>query len=227
MFNAFLLFGLLIGSEIYLFSLLSNSIGVFEMVYLSLLSGLLGAIWARKEGGEVLQNLISELQSGQAPQKSLLEGSLVLGGGLLLIAPGFASDLLGLLLIFPFSRSFFAHKIQAQLSERRAEQAQKSGVYDSEGYTRQTESGSVHFGQVKLGSNAVPKTATEPQESLEQPEAVHQDTAQASFSAESSQSTDTPAERDDDEIITLELDEQHTEETSKLKDKFGWDHPTY
>ena len=215
MFYATLFFGLLICSELYLFSLLNSSITIFEMVYFSLVTGLMGAFWARKEGGAVLKNLVTEMQSGGAPQKSIVEGAFVLLGGLLLIAPGFVSDFLGLLLIFPPTRALIAKRAQPAIAARRGQAAQRSGVYDQDGYTYEGSSGSVQFGKIKLGKGAQP---SEPS-----PEAHHSE-AEGSSKADG---LDSSQQADEADIIDVELDEAHTEETSKVKKPHQWDHPAF
>ena len=215
MFYATLFFGLLVCSEIYLFSVLSSSVTIFEMVYCSLITGLIGAFWARREGGAVLKNLVTELQSGEAPQKSLLEGACVLFGGLLLIAPGFVSDALGLLLIFPLTRALVTKRIQPAIAARRSHAAQKSGVYDQDGYTYGNADSSVHFGKVKLGSGAKPASSSPP------PKETDKTTSNKTASSSNANSTES------DGIIDVELDDNHTEETSKVKNPHQWDHPAF
>ena len=225
MFYATLFFGLLICSELYLFSVLSSSVTVFEMVYFSLVTGLIGAFWARKEGGTVLKNLVTEVQSGKAPQNSLVEGACVLFGGLLLIAPGFVSDALGLLLIFPLTRAFISKRIQPAIAARNHRSAQQSGVYDQDGYTYGNSDASVHFGKVKLGSGAKPSNP--PPKSQESDDSKSDDIESGNTESDKSTQNDSSTRSNDDDIIDVDLDENHTEETSKVKQPHQWDHPAF
>ena len=226
MFHATLFFGLLVCSELYLFSLLSSAVTVFERVYFSLVTGLLGAFWARKEGGAVLKNLITEMQSGQAPQNSIIEGTLVLLGGLLLIAPGFISDFLGLLLIFPLSRTLISKRVQPALAAQRDHSAQRSGVYDQEGYTYQSATSSVHVGKIKLGSGAQNETSNASQNTpLNTDKPIAEETINDTSATEGA--TNKQPEEKEDDFIDLELDDVHTEETSKVKTPHQWNHPEF
>lgn len=62
-------------------------------------------IWlTRREGKKVWGSLLAEMSAGRVPTGSLADGALVMAGGALLILPGYLSDLLGLLLLLPFTR---------------------------------------------------------------------------------------------------------------------------
>lgn len=73
-----------------------------------LFTGGLGAWLAKREGWNVLRTLRDELKSGMPPGSRLMEGALVVAGGLLLLTPGVFTDLTGFLLIAPPTRAFIA-----------------------------------------------------------------------------------------------------------------------
>ncbi len=82
-------------------------IGVSNTLALVILTGMLGAILVRIEGFNVLRRIDIELHEGRLPSDALLDGFLIFCGGMLLITPGIFTDILGFLLLFPYSRSFF------------------------------------------------------------------------------------------------------------------------
>ena len=69
-----------------------------------LLTGVLGAALARSQGVRVLNRINASLQKGEIPAGSMIEGVLVLTGGVLLLTPGYVTDVLGLSFLFPLSR---------------------------------------------------------------------------------------------------------------------------
>ncbi|MFC5531256.1 FxsA family protein [Cohnella yongneupensis] len=86
---------------------MGKKIGGWSTLGLLVLSGLLGAWLAQLEGRKVLLQAQRQMQSGQIPGMSLLDGICVLIGGVLLIIPGFVSDAIGLTMILPFTRPLY------------------------------------------------------------------------------------------------------------------------
>lgn len=93
-------------------------IGPLWTVILLLLDGILGAWLARREGIAVLRQLSEDLQRGLPPARHLMEGALVLVGAVLLVTPGFTTDLVGMLLLFPPTRRRIAPVVLRYLSAR-------------------------------------------------------------------------------------------------------------
>lgn len=93
--------------ELYLLLQVGQWIGAWDTVGIVLLTGILGAWIARSQGRVILRSTQERLQRGEIPADSLLHGILVFFGGLLLISPGFITDVVGLILIFPWTRRFF------------------------------------------------------------------------------------------------------------------------
>jgi UPF0716 protein FxsA len=81
-------------------------IGGWQTVGLAILISIFGAWLAKQQGLQVLRLVQLQLSRGQMPTDALLDGLLVLFGGLLLLVPGFFTDLLGLLLLIPYTRMF-------------------------------------------------------------------------------------------------------------------------
>lgn len=85
----------------------SKHIGIPETFVLIIFTGVFGAILARIEGLKTLQNINKEISRGEMPGRKLLDGLLILIGGILLITPGIITDIIGLSAILPFSRILF------------------------------------------------------------------------------------------------------------------------
>ena len=97
--------------ELYLLIVIGARIGAFTTIIIVILTGILGAALARNQGFRVLRELQVTTAQGQMPGKEMIHGALVLVGGLLLLTPGFLTDLLGFSLLTPFTRNFYVQKI--------------------------------------------------------------------------------------------------------------------
>ncbi|USD78124.1 membrane protein FxsA [Bacillus safensis] len=90
--------------EISLFLISSKIIGILPTMLLIVLTSALGAYFARKQGIEAFQKVQRDLQYGKMPGGAIVDGYCILIGGLLLLIPGFLSDLIGALLLIPVTR---------------------------------------------------------------------------------------------------------------------------
>ena len=90
--------------EIYLFIKIGSQIGAFTTISLIFVTAIIGVYYARYEGLNTLRSGISQLYKNQMPLFELMSGAALAGAAFLLILPGFATDLLGFLIIFPFTR---------------------------------------------------------------------------------------------------------------------------
>ena len=90
--------------EIYLFIKIGSYIGAFNTVSLILITAIVGIIYARYEGFNTLRSGISQLIKNEIPVYEIISGAALTFAALLLILPGFATDLMGLILIFPPTR---------------------------------------------------------------------------------------------------------------------------
>ena len=97
--------------EIYLFIKIGGQIGAFNTISLIFITAIIGVIYARYEGLNTLRSGFSQLIRNEAPIYEIISGAAIAFAALLLIIPGFATDLLGFLLIFPFTRKLFFGKI--------------------------------------------------------------------------------------------------------------------
>ena len=113
--NLFLL--LIIGIpliEIYLFIKIGSYIGAFNTVALITITAFVGVIYARYEGFNTLKTGISQLMKNEIPIYEMISGAALAFAAMLLILPGFATDILGLLLIFPITRKMFIKKFASK-----------------------------------------------------------------------------------------------------------------
>ncbi len=90
--------------EIYLFIKIGSYIGAFNTVFLIIVTAIVGIIYARYEGFNTLRSGISQLIKNEMPVYEIISGAALTFAALLLILPGFATDLIGLILIFPPTR---------------------------------------------------------------------------------------------------------------------------
>ncbi len=118
MLRLLLLFTIVPAVELFLLLQLGSWLGPTATFLIILLTGVLGAALAKREGLGVLRELQGELQQGLPPGSRLMEGVLVVVGGLLLVTPGVFTDLTGFLLIFPWSRRWLAPRVLKYLASR-------------------------------------------------------------------------------------------------------------
>lgn len=104
--------------ELYLLIELGQWMGALETVLLIVVTGAIGAALAKREGFSVLRQLKDDARSGLPPADRLVEGLMVLIGGVLLLTPGVLTDLTGFALIAPFTRRPLAPLIKGWLASK-------------------------------------------------------------------------------------------------------------
>ena len=97
--------------EIYLFIKLGSQIGAFNTILLIFITAFFGVIYARYEGFNTLKSGMSQIVKNELPIYEIISGAALTFAALLLIIPGFATDFLGLLIIFPPTRKLIFKKI--------------------------------------------------------------------------------------------------------------------
>ena len=90
--------------EIYLFIKIGSQIGAFNTISLIFLTAIVGVAYARHEGFNTLKSGLSGLMRNEIPIYEMISGATLAFAAFLLILPGFATDTLGILLVFPLSR---------------------------------------------------------------------------------------------------------------------------
>lgn len=130
----FLFFFFLPAVEIWGFSRVASRIGFWSAVFLLFVSAGVGAFLAQAQGRAVLLKIRQCLAAGEAPSREMLDGVLVFLGGLFFLFPGFISDIIGLLMVFPLTRfllgifiRFWMADARKPGSPKRPEKKQNSG----------------------------------------------------------------------------------------------------
>jgi len=98
--------------ELYLLIQIGSWLGGLETVLLIVVTGMVGAAMAKREGLGVLRTIQDQLAAGSVPTSELAEGVLVLVGGILLMTPGVLTDAFGLVLIAPWTRRPMAVRLK-------------------------------------------------------------------------------------------------------------------
>ena len=98
--------------EIYLFIKVGSFIGAFNTISLILITAIIGIVYAKYEGFNTLKSGMSQLVKNQLPVYEIISGAALAFAALLLILPGFATDFLGFLLIFPPTRKLLFKKVR-------------------------------------------------------------------------------------------------------------------
>ena len=101
--------------ELYILIEAGRIIGLGATIGLIMLTGIAGAWLARSQGVEILRKIQEETAQGQMPAITLIDGALVLVGGLLLLTPGFFTDALGFSFLVPLTRDLWRKGLSAWL----------------------------------------------------------------------------------------------------------------
>tara|TARA_B100001029_G_C14603036_1_gene204980 strand:+ start:54 stop:479 length:426 start_codon:yes stop_codon:yes gene_type:complete len=104
--------------EIYLFIKIGSQIGALTTISLIFLTAFVGVLYARYEGFNTLKSGMSQIVKNELPIYEIVSGAALAFAALLLILPGFATDLLGLLIIFPPTRKIFLKNVSKNYSKK-------------------------------------------------------------------------------------------------------------
>ncbi|MCH9686419.1 MAG: FxsA family protein [Deltaproteobacteria bacterium] len=104
--------------ELYLLITIGQTLGAELTIGLVLVTGLLGASLAKREGGRVLRNWQGAMARGEMPKEGVVSSLLVLVGGVLLVTPGVVTDATGLLLLIPWTRRWVAAFVRKRMEHR-------------------------------------------------------------------------------------------------------------
>ncbi len=117
--------------EITVLIMVGSSIGIFATIGLVIGTGILGAMLLRFQGFALLSRMRDEINAGRMPEKEMADGAMIAFGGVLLMIPGFISDVLGILLFVPPVRSFLRSYLGRNMTIVRAGARQRrDGVVD-------------------------------------------------------------------------------------------------
>ena len=113
----FLAFTLIPVVELYLLIKVGSVIGALNTILLVILTGASGAYLARLQGLQTMFRVRTRLQQGEMPAEDLLDALIILAAGIVLLTPGFLTDIAGLLLLLPMSRRKFKKWLRRNLDE--------------------------------------------------------------------------------------------------------------
>ena len=97
--------------EIYLFIKIGSQIGAFNTISLIFITAIIGVYYAKYEGINTLKSAINQIVKNEVPIYEIVSGAALAFASLLLILPGFLTDIIGFLIIFPWTRRFLFRKI--------------------------------------------------------------------------------------------------------------------
>ena len=116
--------------EIYLFIKIGSQIGAYSTISLIFITAFLGIIYARYEGFNTLKSGMSQIIKNEMPIYEIISGAALAFAAFLLILPGFATDILGLLIIFPPTRKLLLKKVSTKYSGNKKKQDFIEGEFE-------------------------------------------------------------------------------------------------
>ena len=105
--------------EIYLLIKIGSEIGAITTILLIFTTAIVGVYYAKYEGLNTLKSGFLQLSRNEAPAYEVISGAAIAFGALLLIIPGFATDTIGFLLIFPITRKFLFRKFAKKIKSKK------------------------------------------------------------------------------------------------------------
>ena len=105
--------------EIYLFIKIGSEIGAIITILLIFMTAIIGIYYARYEGLNTIKSGFLQLSKNKTPTYEMLSGAAIAFSALLLIIPGFATDIIGFLIIFPLTRKFIFNKISKKFNSNK------------------------------------------------------------------------------------------------------------
>ena len=104
--------------EIYLLIKIGSQIGAMSTILLIFTTAIIGVYYAKYEGLNTLRSGFTQLKKNETPAYEVISGAAIAFAALLLIIPGFATDILGFILIFPVSRKFIFYKLSKKFRQK-------------------------------------------------------------------------------------------------------------
>ena len=117
--NPILLIILVPAIEIYLLIKIGSQIGAITTIFLIFLTAIVGIYYAKYEGLNTLRSGFAQLSKNETPAYEVISGAAIAFAALLLIIPGFATDIFGFLLIFPISRKLIFNKFTKKFKSKK------------------------------------------------------------------------------------------------------------
>ena len=116
--------------EIYLFIEIGGQIGAFNTILIILLTAVVGIYFVRLQGLNTLKSGVAQLYKNQIPVYEMISGAALAFAALLLIVPGFATDIIGFLLIIPITRKIIFKFIGTKYSKQKVKDDLIEGEYE-------------------------------------------------------------------------------------------------
>ena len=114
--------------EIYLFIKIGSQIGAFNTISLILITAIVGIYYARYEGLNTLKSGISQIVKNEMPVYEIISGAAIAFAAILMILPGFLTDFLGIIIIFPWTRKLLFKNIK--INKQKKEENFIEGEYE-------------------------------------------------------------------------------------------------
>ena len=127
--------------EIYLFIKIGSEIGAFTTISLIFLTAIIGVYYVRYEGLNTLKSGVTQLYKNQMPLFELMSGAALAIAAILLILPGFATDILGFLIILPFTRRLIFRLVTKKEKDKKDEVQIKDDLIEGEFEDKDNENG--------------------------------------------------------------------------------------
>ena len=105
--------------EIYLFIKIGSEIGAFNTISLIFITAIIGIMYARYEGLNTIRSGFSQLVKNEVPAYEIISGAAIAFAALLLILPGFATDLVGFLIVYPVTRKLLFKKFSKNFQKKK------------------------------------------------------------------------------------------------------------
>ena len=118
--------------EIYLFIKVGSQIGALNTVLLIAITAVAGIWYARYEGFNTLRSGMSQLFKNEVPLYEIISGAAIAFAALLLILPGFATDIIGILLVFPVTRKIILSKYAKKYSSKKKNKTSEKNYIEGE-----------------------------------------------------------------------------------------------
>ena len=104
--------------EIYLLIKIGSQIGAITTIFLIFMTAIIGVYYAKYEGLNTIKSGFVQLSKNETPAYEVISGAAIAFAALLLIIPGFATDILGFLLIFPLTRKLIFNKLSKKIKTK-------------------------------------------------------------------------------------------------------------
>ena len=115
--------------EIYLFIKIGSQIGAFNTILLIFITAIIGVYYAKYEGLNTIRSGFMQMVKNEVPAYEIISGAAIAFAAILLIFPGFATDFLGFLLIFPFTRKIIFGNLSKKFNK---DKSLKKKIIDGE-----------------------------------------------------------------------------------------------